>query len=78
MSGWQGLSATDKNTMVFVVREGTVTVLINTTEFIATRGDSFFVPPHNTYNLLNKSQQKAELFIVQYKYDGSINPESGS
>ena len=61
---------------VFMVMEGEVTVVLNTTQFLVgnlfifmvvsllsffilsakvSRGDSFFVPPHNTYNLLNLS-----------------------
>jgi hypothetical protein len=38
--------------------------------FLVTRGDSFFVPPHNSYNLLNLSAATAELFLVQYRAQG--------
>eukprot|EP00092_Neocalanus_flemingeri_P017025 GFUD01018413.1.p2 GENE.GFUD01018413.1~~GFUD01018413.1.p2 ORF type:complete len:202 (+),score=54.48 GFUD01018413.1:181-786(+) len=74
----KGISATDKNTMVFVVMQGEVTVVLNTSQFVVGRGDSFFVPPHNTYNILNMKTGEAELFLVQYKYEGSLlKPESG-
>merc|ERR1712168_1099698 len=49
----KGISATNNNTMVFVVLQGEVSVVLNTTQFQASRGDSFFVPPHNTYNIIN-------------------------
>ena len=64
--------------MVFCVTAGQVTVVINATQFVAATGDSFFVPPHNTYNLLNTGEEVANLFIVQYKYQGEINPAAGS
>jgi len=68
----KGISATDKNTMVFVVLGGEVTVVLNTSQFEVRKGDSFFVPPHNTYNILNLKPREAELFLVQYKYEGSL------
>ena len=68
----KGISMTDKNTMVFVVMQGEVTVVLNTSQFVVGRGDSFFVPPHNTYNILNMKSTEAELFLVQYKYEGSL------
>ena len=64
----KGLAATEANTIVFMVMEGEVTVVLNTTQFLVTRGDSFFVPPHNTYNLLNLSSARAELYLVQYRH----------
>jgi len=74
----KGISVTDKNTMVFVVMQGEVTVVLNTSQFVVGRGDSFFVPPHNTYNILNMKAREAELFLVQYKYEGSLlKAESG-
>lgn len=74
----KGISMTDKNTMVFVVMQGEVTVVLNTSQFVVGRGDSFFVPPHNTYNILNMKSREAELFLVQYKYEGSLlKAESG-
>merc|ERR1712098_13630 len=74
----KGISATDKNTMVFVVLGGEVTVVLNTSQFEVRKGDSFFVPPHNTYNILNLKPREAELFLVQYKYEGSLlKAESG-
>ena len=74
----KGISATDKNTMVFVVMQGEVTVVLNTSQFVVSKGDSFLVPPHNTYNIINMKTREAELFLVQYKYEGSLlKPESG-
>ena len=49
----KGISATDKNTMVFVVMQCEVTVVLSTSQFVVSRGDSFFMPPLNTYNILN-------------------------
>ena len=39
------MSCTDKNTMVFVVLEGEITVILHTTQFNAKKGDSFYIPP---------------------------------
>ena len=68
----KGISATNKNTFVFVVMKGELTIVLNTSQFVVRRGDSFFVPPHNTYNILNMKSGDAELFLVQYKYEGSL------
>merc|ERR1712098_983194 len=40
-------------TLLFLVTEGEVTVILSASQFVVSRGDSFFVPPHNTYNLMN-------------------------
>ena len=63
----KGITNTATNTLICVVMEGKVTVMINSSQFVATRGDTFFVPHHNTYNLINMRDSTAELFIVQYK-----------
>ena len=63
----KGITDTDSNTLVFVVTQGEVTVAINSSQFVASQGDTFYVPAHNTYNLLNMKENLAELFIVQYK-----------
>jgi len=68
----KGLAATERNTLVFMVLEGEITVVLNTSQFVVSRGDSFFVPPHNSYNLLNMSGTKAELFLVQYRHQGEL------
>jgi len=74
----KGISDTGKNTMVFVVMQGEVTVVMNTSKFVVRRGDSFFVPPQNTYNITNMRACMAELFLVQYKYECSLlNSETG-
>ena len=63
----KGITDTDSNTLVFVVTQGEVTVAINSSQFVASRGDMFYVPAHNTYNLLNMKENLAELFVVQYR-----------
>ena len=42
------MCCTDKNTMVFVVLEGEITVILHTTQFNAKKGDSFYIPPKVT------------------------------
>lgn len=63
----KGITNTANNTLICVVMEGEVTVMINSAQFLATRGDTFYVPANNTYNLINMGNIVAELFIVQYK-----------
>ena len=50
---------------VFVVLEGEVTVVLHTTQFNAKKGDSFYIPPKNYYNLLNNKAREAELSLIQ-------------
>ena len=71
----KGVTNTAANTLVFVVMEGEVTVVINSSQFVAGRGDTFYVPGNNTYNLLNMGHSQAELFIVQYKEGNTIKRE---
>ena len=73
----KGQSATGRNTMVFVVLKGEVTVVIHSTQFVAKKGDSFYVPPKNSYNLININTAEAELSILQYQYDGPLYKEEG-
>ena len=61
----KGMSCTDKNTMVFVVLEGEITVVLHTTQFNAKKGDSFYIPPKNYYNLINEKVREAELSLIQ-------------
>jgi len=68
----KGISCTNKNTLVFVVLEGEFTVILNTTQFTARKGDSFFIPPKNYYNLINMGSREAELSLFQYQYDGPL------
>ena len=63
----KGITNTANNTLICVVMEGEVTVMINSAQFVASRGDTFYVPANNTYNLINMGRNIAELFIVQYK-----------
>ena len=69
----KGFSCTGRNTMVFVVMEGEVTVTIHTTEFMARKGDSFYIPPKNSYNLVNSSVGECKLSIIQYQYEGPLS-----
>jgi len=68
----KGMSCTDKNTMVFVVLEGEITVILHTTQFQAKKGDSFYIPPKNYYNLINQKAREAELSLIQFQYDGPL------
>merc|ERR1712066_450189 len=68
----KGMSCTDKNTMVFVVLEGEITVVLHTTQFNAKKGDSFYIPPKNYYNLINQNAREAELSLIQFQYDGPL------
>ena len=74
----KGFSCTGRNTMVFVVMEGEVTVTIHTTEFVARKGDSFYIPPKNSYNLVNSSVGDCKLSIIQYQYEGSLSSHKSS
>ena len=69
----KGFSCTGRNTMMFVVMEGEVTVTIHTTEFMARKGDSFYIPPKNSYNLVNSSAGECKLSIIQYQYEGPLS-----
>ena len=40
----KGVTNTAANTLVFVVMEGEVTVVINSSQFVASQGDTFYVP----------------------------------
>jgi len=77
----KGMSCTDKNTMVFVVLEGEITVILHTTQFNAKKGDSFYIPPKNYYNLINQKVREAELSLIQFQYDGplpTVQPTQGN
>ena len=50
---------------VFVVLEGEITVVLHTTQFNAKKGDSFYIPPKNYYNLINNKAREAELSLIQ-------------
>ena len=68
----KGMSCTDKNTMVFVVLEGEITVILHTTQFNAKKGDSFYIQPKNCYNLINQKAREAELSLIQFQYVGPL------
>ena len=57
---------------VFVVLEGEITVVLHTTQFNAKKGDSFYIPPKNYYNLINQNAREAELSLIQFQYDGPL------
>ena len=68
----KGLSNTDANTFVFLVLEGELTVIITDNKitdnkFTARAGDTFYVPKDHKYDLINQTQQRTELFVIQYK-----------
>ena len=63
----KGLTETDSKTSIFVVLQGEVGVEINDNKFKTTKGDSFVVPSNANYNIVNTSQDTAELFVIQYK-----------
>eukprot|EP00092_Neocalanus_flemingeri_P030009 GFUD01032579.1.p1 GENE.GFUD01032579.1~~GFUD01032579.1.p1 ORF type:complete len:340 (-),score=86.10 GFUD01032579.1:135-1091(-) len=65
----KGMSCTDKNTMVFVVLEGEISVILPTTQFSAKKGDSFYILPKIDYNLINEKARDAELFAIQSQHD---------
>ena len=63
----KGITNSADNAMVFVVMRGEVTVTLNSTQFVATRGDTIYIPPHNTFNMINMGRDEAELFNFQYR-----------
>ncbi len=38
---------------------------MHTTQFNAKKGDSFYIPPKNYYNLINQKVREAELSLIQ-------------
>ena len=68
----KGHSCTDRNTMVFVVLSGQLRVHVHTSEMEVERGDCFYVPPKNSYNIVNVGTATAELVLMQYQYDGPL------
>ena len=65
----KGITNSADNAMVFVVMRGELTVTLNSSSFMATRGDTVYIPPHNNFNLLNTGSDEAELFNFQYKWE---------
>ena len=65
----KGITNSADNAMVFVVMKGEVTVTLNSSKFMANRGDTIYIPPHNNYNLLNTGSDEAELFNFQYRLE---------
>ena len=63
----KGITNTADNTMVFVVIRGEVGVMINSLQFMATRGDTIYIPPNSIYDLINMGRDQAELFNFQYR-----------
>merc|ERR1712051_355077 len=49
-----------------------ITVILHTTQFNAKKGDSFYIPPKNYYNLINQKAREAELSLIQFQYDGPL------
>ena len=50
-----------------MVLEGEITVVLHTTQFNAKKGDSFYIPPKNYYNLINQKAREAELSLIQVR-----------
>ena len=65
----KGITNSADNAMVFVVMRGEVTVTLNSSNVMATRGDTIYIPPHNNYNILNTGSDEAELFNFQYRLE---------
>jgi len=42
-------------------------VILHTTQFNAKKGDSFYIPPKNYYNLINQKAREAELSLIQFQ-----------
>ncbi len=59
---------------MFVVLKGDINVLLHKTDFHVNTGDSFYIPPKNYYNLINKTDTDTELCLIQFQYDGPITP----
>ena len=55
-----------------MVLEGEINVVLHTTSFNAKKGDSFYIPPKNYYNLINQNAREAELSLIQFQYDGPL------
>ena len=49
----KGITNTADNTMGCVVTRGKVMVVLNSLQFMATRGDTIYIPPHSIYDLVN-------------------------
>ena len=47
--------------------QGEITVILHTTQFNAKKGDSFYIPPKNYYNLINQKAREAELSLIQFQ-----------
>ncbi len=47
-------------------------MVLHTTQFNAKKGDSFYIPPKNYYNLINQKAREAELSLIQFQYDGPL------
>ena len=72
----KGITNSGLSTLVFLVLEGELSVVINNTLLTVRKGDNFYVPPETTYSLINLSEQRAELYLVQYKYVEIKNKQS--
>ena len=64
----KGITNTGLCTLVFLVLEGEVNVVIDSTFLTVRKGDNFYVPAETTYSLMNLSEERVELYLVQYKY----------
>ena len=63
----KGISNTGLSTLIFLVLEGEINVVISNSLLTVRKGDNFYVPAETTYSL-NLSEERVELYLVQYKY----------
>ena len=47
--------------------QGEITVILHITQFNAKKGDSFYIPPKNYYNLINQKAREAEISLIQFQ-----------
>ena len=64
----KGISNTGLSTLIFLVLEGEINVVISNSLLTVRKGDNFYVPAETTYSLINFSEERVELYLVQYKY----------
>ena len=64
----KGITNTGLSTLIFLLLEGELSVVINNSLHAVRKGDNFYVPPETTYTLINLSEERGELFLVQYRY----------
>ena len=74
----KGLCNTAANVLVLVVMEGKVTLVTDFLHVEVSCGDSFFMPQNSKYDLHNKGDNVAEIFMIQYKENREKNVDNNS